>query len=55
MCLLSYDSVAALQVISMHDSIFPCFDILALLMKNTASGICGFGGTQNDIGSSEGF
>jgi hypothetical protein len=55
MSLLSYDSVAALQVISMHDSIFPCFDILALLMKNMASGICGFGGTQNDIGSSKRF
>jgi hypothetical protein len=30
----------------MHDSIFPCFDILAFLMKNMASGICGFGGMQ---------
>jgi hypothetical protein len=49
MSLLSYDSVAALQVISMHDSIFPCFDILALLMKNMASGIGGFGGMQLKI------
>jgi hypothetical protein len=31
----------------MHDSIFPCFDILALLMKNMASGICGFGGIRD--------
>jgi hypothetical protein len=39
----------------MHDSIFPYFDILALLMKNMASGIGGFGGTWNDIGCSGGF
>jgi hypothetical protein len=30
-------------------------DILALLMKNMASGIGGFGGIWNDIGSLEGF
>jgi hypothetical protein len=47
MGLLSYGSVAALQAISMHDSIFPCFDILALLMNNMASGICGFGGIRD--------
>jgi hypothetical protein len=35
----------------MDDSIFPCFDILALLMKNMASGIGGFGGSRTNNGS----